>query len=59
MDLTCTAPPSGRRLGKGSFAHLVYDVVPKDVHPKAVLEFPSKTPGGPPVRVDMILKQRC
>jgi hypothetical protein len=46
-------------LGKGTFAHLVYNVVPKDVHPKAVLEFPSKRPGGPPVRVEMVLKQRC
>jgi hypothetical protein len=48
-----------RGLGKGSFAHLVYNVVPKDVHPRAVLEFPNKKPGGPPVRVEMVLKQRC
>jgi hypothetical protein len=46
-------------LGKGTFAHLVYNVVPKDVHPKAVLEFPNKVSGGPPVRVEMVLKQRC
>jgi hypothetical protein len=46
-------------LGKGSFAHLVYNVVPKDVHPKAVLEFPNKVAGKPPVRVEMVLKQRC
>ena len=26
-----------RGLGKGAFAHLVYNVVPKEVHPRAVL----------------------
>ncbi|MFO0926367.1 MAG: hypothetical protein U0736_04920 [Gemmataceae bacterium] len=48
-----------RGLGAGSFAHLCYNVVPKDVYPKAVLEFPNKERGGPPVRVEMTLKERC
>jgi hypothetical protein len=46
-------------LGKGTFAHLVYNVIPEDAHPKAVLEFPSPTPGGPPVRVEQVLGHRC
>jgi hypothetical protein len=48
-------------LGKGAFVHLSYakDAIPKDVHPTAVLEFPSKTSGDPPVRVRVVLKQRC
>lgn len=50
-----------RGLGKGAFVHLGYanNAIPKDVFPTAVLEFPSKTPGGPPVRVKAVLKQRC
>jgi hypothetical protein len=48
-------------LGKGSFVHLSYAMkaIPTNVYPTAELEFPSKTPGGPPVRVRAVLKQRC
>jgi hypothetical protein len=48
-------------LGSGAFVHLSYanDAIPPDVFPSAVLEFPSKTPGGPPVQVRAVLKQRC
>ena len=48
-------------LGRGAFVHLSYanDAIPKDVFPTAVLKFPSKTPGGPPVQVRAMLKQRC
>jgi hypothetical protein len=48
-------------LGKGAFVHLSYakDAIPKDVYPTAVLDFPNKAPGGPPVRVRAVLKQRC
>lgn len=48
-------------LGKGAFVHLCYakDAIPKDVYPTAELEFPNKTPGGPPVRVRAVLKKRC
>jgi hypothetical protein len=48
-------------LGQGAFLHLSYanDAIPKDVYPTAVLEFPSKTSGGPPVVVRAVLKRRC
>ena len=48
-------------LGKGSFSHLKYweNAVPESVYPFAILEFPSKTPGGDPVRVEVVLKKRC
>jgi hypothetical protein len=48
-------------LGKGSFVHLKYweDAVPEDAHPTAELEFPNKDEGGPPVRIQFDLKQRC
>jgi hypothetical protein len=48
-------------LGRGSFAHLKYwnGAVPDGVKPHAVLEFPSPRPGGPPVRVEAVLGQRC
>jgi hypothetical protein len=48
-------------LGKGAFLHLCYanDAIPKDLYPTALLEFPSKTPGGPPVLVRAVLKKRC
>jgi hypothetical protein len=48
-------------LGRGAFVHLSYanDAIPDDVFPTAVLEFPSKTPGGPPVEVRAVLKRRC
>jgi hypothetical protein len=48
-------------LGKGSFSHLKYweNAVPESVYPSAILEFPSKTPGGDPVRVEVVLKKRC
>jgi hypothetical protein len=48
-------------LGKGAFVHLSYakGAIPEGVFPTADLEFPSKTPGAPPVRVQAVLKQRC
>jgi hypothetical protein len=50
-----------RGLGKGAFTHLTYwdDGIPKDARPTAELEFPSKQPGGPPVKVKQVLKERC
>lgn len=44
-------------LGNGTFAHLKYDVVPKGVHPEAILEFPGRS--GKPVKVRVALNQRC
>jgi hypothetical protein len=46
-------------LGKGSFVHLKYNVVPEDAYPSAELEFLSKAAGGTPVRLEFLLKQRC
>jgi hypothetical protein len=48
-------------LGKGSFVHLCYanGAIPEKVYPTALLEFPNKTPGGPPIRVRAVLKERC
>jgi hypothetical protein len=48
-------------LGKGAFTHLTYwdDGIPKEVRPTAELEFPSPKPGGPPVKVTQVLKERC
>jgi hypothetical protein len=48
-------------LGKGAFVHLCYadGAIPEGVFPTAVLEFPRKTPGGPPARVRAVLQKRC
>ena len=48
-------------LGKGSFVHLSYEhgAIPTNVNPTAILEFPNKSSGGPPIRVEQALKQRC
>jgi hypothetical protein len=35
------------------------DAMPQGVYPRAVLDFPNKVAGGPPVRVESFLKQRC
>ncbi len=48
-----------RGLGQGSFVHLCYSTIPDDVYSSAVLEFPNKVPGEAPIRVRMVLKQRC
>jgi len=47
--------------GLGSFVHLCYthNAVPENVHPTADLEFQNKKAGGPPVRVHIVLKERC
>ena len=48
-------------LGRGTFTHLKYgnDAIPKSACPEAELAFPSKEPGGPPVRIKTVLKERC
>jgi hypothetical protein len=46
-------------LGKGTFAGLIHKTVPADVHPVADIEFPNRKPGGPSVRLKVILKDRC
>lgn len=50
-----------RGLGKGAFTHLTYweDAIPKDAKPTAHLEFPNKDPSGPPIRMQVVLQERC
>ena len=48
-----------RGLGPGTFAHLLYNVIPEDVFPEATLEFPNADPKEPPIKVDLPIKQRC
>jgi hypothetical protein len=54
-----SAGVGSKGLGQGSFAHLQYNAIPTDARPVAVLEFPTKEAGGPPVRAEMVLDQRC
>jgi hypothetical protein len=48
-------------LGKGAFTHLTYwnDGIPKDARPTAELEFPNKAASGRPIKVKLVLKERC
>jgi len=48
-------------LGKGTFAAIMHQVggIPADVHPLAEIEFPSKKADGGPIKVKIILKERC
>jgi hypothetical protein len=46
-------------LGPGTFAGMEHNVIPGDVHPRAVLEFPNRAAGGPPIRVEVVLEERC
>jgi hypothetical protein len=43
----------------GAWVHLLYTTIPKGACPRAVLEFPPEKPGGPPVRVEFALRERC
>jgi hypothetical protein len=38
---------------------LPFDIVPAGIHPVAAVDFPSKDPGGEPIRVQVALKHRC
>jgi len=53
---TCVGTPGSR---PGAFVHLLYTTIPKGLHPKAVLEFPATAARRPPVRVELVLKERC
>jgi hypothetical protein len=46
-------------VGKGAFAALNIDVVPKDVHPVAEFEFPNQRPRGKPIKTKVVLTHRC
>lgn len=52
----CVGTPGSR---PGAFVHLQYTTIPTGRQPKAVFEFPSAEAGGPPVRVEQYLKERC
>jgi hypothetical protein len=43
----------------GAWVHLMYKTIPPGVCPRAVLEFPPEEAGGPPVRVECTLRERC
>jgi hypothetical protein len=43
----------------GAWVHLLYRTIPEGVHPRVVMEFPPEKAGGPPVRVEFVLAQRC
>jgi hypothetical protein len=47
--------------GQGAFVHLcdVKNAIPEGVHPVAILEFPNRVPGAPPIQVRTVLAQRC
>lgn len=45
--------------GKGSFTHLCYNVVPETAKPDAIIEFPHKDAGKPPIRIEFTIKERC
>jgi hypothetical protein len=59
LDLQVGVGTSG--LGKGAFTHLKYwnDAIPEKLQPTALLEFPNKVRGGPPVKMEFALKERC
>jgi hypothetical protein len=41
------------------FSPLTTSEVPKDLHPRAVFEFPNKEAGKPAITVEVVLNQRC
>jgi hypothetical protein len=43
----------------GAWVHLSYKTIPAGVHPKVVMELPPAKPGGPPVRAEFALRERC
>jgi hypothetical protein len=46
-------------VGDGLFAAVENAMVPADLHPTAVIQFPSKRPGGKPIRVRVPMDLRC
>jgi hypothetical protein len=46
-------------LGKGTFAMIDFEGIPEGMHPVAQVAFPSKRPGGKPIDVRAVLKERC
>jgi hypothetical protein len=52
----CVGTPGSCR---GAWVHLMYKTIPLGVFPKVVMELPPEKPGGPPVRLEFALKERC
>jgi hypothetical protein len=47
-------------LGAGSFAYIGYEgAIPDNITPRIEISFPSRKPGGPPVRASYELAERC
>jgi hypothetical protein len=48
-------------LGEGTFAAVLHQAgdIPGDAHPLAQIEFPNKKADGPPIKANIILKERC
>jgi hypothetical protein len=46
-------------LGRGAVVTMDTRYPPADVHPVAEIDFPSREPGGKPIRVRVLLKERC
>ena len=43
----------------GAWVHLMYGTIPQGAHPKVIMEFPPEKVGGPQVRVEFALSERC
>lgn len=52
----CVGTPGS---GPGAWVHQMYRTIPKELQPKITMEFPPEKPGGPPIRVEFALTQRC
>ncbi|HMC65115.1 MAG TPA: hypothetical protein VKI65_09250 [Gemmataceae bacterium] len=46
-------------LGKGTFACMGYQDVPKDLHPVAEITFPAKNAGAAPIAAKVVFDKRC
>lgn len=46
-------------LGRDVYHAMSFEIAPKNLHPVAVIEFPGKKPGSPPIKESFTLKDRC
>ena len=44
---------------RGIMSAMMFDAIPADAHPTAVLEFPGQSADASPVRIEAVLKRRC
>ena len=45
--------------GPGSFVFMMNDTFAKELHPVAEIEWPHREAGKPPIKMSVVLKQRC